>query len=75
MVNGHEIRIWYDRWLPLLPASHLIPSGAVQVSRNTTVDSLINPATGDWAIEFLQPFISVEEVDTILATPIGDSMM
>lgn len=66
VMNMKKIRIWSDKWLPVLLDRHSIPSGTVQVSRNTTVDSLINPASGDWDIEFLRLFISLEEVDTIL---------
>ncbi|KAM1788008.1 hypothetical protein ACFX11_038354 [Malus domestica] len=74
-MNRKEIRIWRDRWLLALPNGHPIPSGTVQVSCNTTVDSLTNPANGDWDIQFLKLFISLKEVDTILETQIGDPMI
>lgn len=49
-----------------------MPSGSVQVSRNTKVASLINPVSGEWDIDFLKPFISSAKYEAILATHLGD---
>lgn len=75
VMSGREIRLWRDRWLPSFPHAHRIPSEELQVSQNTIVDSLFNPNTGVWHIKFIRPFISVQEVNAILATPIDDSRM
>lgn len=72
VISGKEIQLWRDCWLPSLPDGHLIFSGEMQVSCNTSVDSLINPATRASTLEFIRSFISV---DAILETLIGDSMM
>lgn len=69
---GKEIRVWGDRWLPSLSGGHPMPSGPVQVSRNTKVASLINPVSDEWDIDFLKPFILSAEYEAILATHLGD---
>lgn len=64
-----------DCWLPSLPHAYPILSSEVQISRNITVDSLFDPVTEVWNIEFIRPFISVQEINAILATSSGDSRM
>lgn len=47
VMNGKEIQVWSDRWIPSLPVGHPLPIETVQVSRNTTVEPLINQASRD----------------------------
>lgn len=35
IMNGKEVRVWIDIWLPTLPGEHILPSGSTQVGRNT----------------------------------------
>lgn len=75
IMNGKEVRVWIDRWLPSLPTGHPLPHGTAQVSQNTWVESLICQTNGEWDIDFLRPFISIVECDAILDTYIGDHML
>lgn len=75
IMNSNEARVWLDRWLPTLSDGHPIPSGSVQISRNTWVESLISPVNEEWDIDFLKPFISTLEYDAILETQLGDLCM
>lgn len=66
IMNGTNVRVWIDRWLPA------IPLGTVQVSKNLMVSSLICPVNGEWDIDFLKPFMVEKEFDAILETHIGE---
>ncbi|KAM2244521.1 hypothetical protein ACFXTI_005579 [Malus domestica] len=74
ILNGRSVRVWVDRWLPSLPLGHPMP-GRVSVTRDTRVASLLSSSPRLWNIEFLQPFLSVEERSAILATPLGDDLL
>lgn len=65
--------MWGDRWVPALPLGRPTPLGSVHVSRNLRVESLINPVTGVWDVDFLKPFLEQPELETILDLHIGDS--
>ncbi|KAM2620934.1 hypothetical protein TB2_025760 [Malus domestica] len=71
-MNGKEVRVWVDRWLPSIPSGRPSPLGTVQVSRNLRVNSLICNESGDWEVDFLKPFVVEEEIKAILEIPLGD---
>ncbi|XP_050145591.1 uncharacterized protein LOC126621231 [Malus sylvestris] len=72
IMNGTEVRVWVDRWLPSIPSGRPSPLGTVQVSRNLRVNSLICNESGDWEVDFLKPFVVEEEIKAILEIPLGD---
>lgn len=67
-----SVRMWVDRWLPSLPLGHP-QHGLVPVTRDTRVASLLMSFPRMWNIGFLQPFLSAEEMNAILETPVGDA--
>lgn len=60
---------------PPFPRVGLLRGARFLVSRNTRVESLICPANEEWDIDFLKPFVWVEEFDEILETHIGDQLL
>ncbi|CAN6676537.1 unnamed protein product [Malus baccata var. baccata] len=72
IMNGKHVRVWIDRWLPTIPSGKPSPLGSVQVSRNLLVSSLICPVSKGWDIDFLKPFLELEEFDAILETHVGE---
>ncbi|KAM1776455.1 hypothetical protein ACFX15_042380 [Malus domestica] len=74
IMNGRSVHVWVDRWLPSLPLGHPMP-GRVSVTRDTRVASLLTSSPRLWNIDFLQPFLSVDERSAILATPLGDDLL
>lgn len=75
IMNGKEVQVWVNRWLSSIPSGRPSPLGTMHVTRNIMVKSLICPDTGEWDIDFLKPFVSDGEFDTILETHIGDLML
>lgn len=75
IMNGKDVRVWNDRWLPSIPSRRPTPLGIVQVTRNLRVESLICLDTREWDIEFLKPFVSQWDFEAILGTSIGDPML
>ena len=69
---GKKVRVWKDRWIHYIPSGIPSPLGSVQVSSNLRVDSLICKDSGEWDIEFLEPFLVRPEFDAILDVLIGD---
>ncbi|KAM0982143.1 hypothetical protein ACFX2A_015403 [Malus domestica] len=72
IMNGSNVKIWFDRWLTSLPIGHHSPQGSVSVSRNQKVESLIDYDTRQWELEFIRPFITDHEYLAIKDTHIGD---
>ncbi|CAN6571026.1 unnamed protein product [Malus baccata var. baccata] len=72
IMNGKEVRVWVDKWLPSIPSGRPSPLGMVQVSRNLRVNSLICNESGDWEVDFLKPFVVEDEIKAILEIPLGD---
>ena len=73
-MNGENVRVWHDRWIPSLPLGHPIPPVDIRVSRNLRVNSLFDGPLGMWDIDFLKPFISVEEYKAIVQIRTGDHL-
>ncbi|KAM2244183.1 hypothetical protein ACFXTI_005280 [Malus domestica] len=71
-MNGKEVRVWVDRWIPSIPSGRPSPLGTVHVSRNLRVNSLICNESGDWEVDFLKPFVVDDEIKAILEIPLGD---
>ncbi|XP_050130812.1 uncharacterized protein LOC126607280 [Malus sylvestris] len=74
IMGGEDVRVWVDRWLPLLPSGDPMPLGEVEVTKNLRVSSLIDSSSRQWDFEFLRPFLSMEDQRAIQETLIGDSM-
>ncbi|KAM1161465.1 hypothetical protein ACFX14_000605 [Malus domestica] len=74
IMDRRHVRIWVDRWLPSLPSSHPIPRGAVSVTKDTLVETLLCPISRTYDLNSLKPFIFMEELEAINDTYIGDSM-
>ena len=74
-MNGEGVRVWIDRWFPDTPLGKPVPWGMVQVSKNLTVNSLICPVSGEWDIDFLKPFLRIEDYNAILETHTGDKLL
>ncbi|KAM2524302.1 hypothetical protein PS1_031040 [Malus domestica] len=72
IMNGKEVRVWVDRWIPSIPSGRPSPLGTVHVSRNLRVNSLICNESGDWEVDFLKPFVVDDEIKAILEIPLGD---
>ncbi|CAN6554430.1 unnamed protein product [Malus baccata var. baccata] len=72
IMNGREVRVWVDRWIPSIPLGKPSPLGTVQVFRNLRVNSLICNGSGDWEVDFLKPFVVDDEIKAILEIPLGD---
>lgn len=75
IMNGKQVWVWIDIWLPSFPIGYPFTRGTAQVNQNTWVESLIFQTNEEWDIEFLRPFILVVECDAILDTYIGDHML
>ncbi|KAM2075160.1 hypothetical protein ACFX1T_038088 [Malus domestica] len=73
ILGGEDVRVWVDRWLPSLPLGHPVPLGGVAVTKNLRVCKLFCHLSRKWDLNFLQPFLTDVELETIRATPIGDS--
>ncbi|KAB2621851.1 ribonuclease H protein [Pyrus ussuriensis x Pyrus communis] len=74
-MNGNEVRVWVDRWLPSIPLGRPFPLGTVPISLNLRVNSLLCNENGGWDIDFLKPFVVEEELNAISETHTGDSML
>ncbi|CAN6543407.1 unnamed protein product [Malus baccata var. baccata] len=72
IMGGRDVRVWVDRWLPSLPSGHPEVLGAVAVSPNLRVNSLICHESLEWDIDFLLPFIFEEAQLAIKCLPLGD---
>ena len=72
VMNGKDIKVWGDRWVPSIPAGKPLPLGSQRVSRNLRVDALIDSGLGVWDLAFLEPFIARPELDAILEVCLGD---
>ncbi|KAI5350447.1 hypothetical protein L3X38_003338 [Prunus dulcis] len=48
VLDGNEIRIWVDKWIPLSFNKRLYPTNEVLVNETTLVSEIINPSTKDW---------------------------
>ncbi|CAN6543868.1 unnamed protein product [Malus baccata var. baccata] len=55
IMGGRDVRVWVDHWLPSLPSGHPEALGAVAVSPNLHVNSLIFHESLEWDIDFLLP--------------------
>lgn len=75
IMNGSEVQVWVDRWIPSIPSSRPSSMGTAQVSHNARVDSLIYPTNEEWDIYFLKPFVSAKEFDAILKTHSADPLL
>ncbi|KAM2060118.1 hypothetical protein ACFX1T_045347 [Malus domestica] len=72
IMNGKDVRVWVDKWLPSIPSGHPSPLGSVPVSLNLRVNSLLSTDYGSWEIDFLKPFLVEEEIKAIYETHSGD---
>lgn len=52
ILNGANVRVWRDRWIPSFPLRHPIFPGNVQVSRNLCVSFLICGSSRSWDLTF-----------------------
>lgn len=48
LMNGSEVRIWVDRWLPSIPEGHPIPRSDGNVNEDQRVSSSICSHNGNW---------------------------
>lgn len=71
-MNGNDVRVWVDKWLPSIPSGKHSVLGTVQVSQSLLVKSLICLDNGEWDIDFLKPFMAEAEFEAILEMHIGD---
>lgn len=72
IMGGEDVRVWVDRWLPSLPFGHPTPTGEAAVTKNLRVSSLIASSANNWNIDFMLPFLSMDDQHAILEMPIGD---
>ncbi|KAM1985421.1 hypothetical protein ACFX16_013594 [Malus domestica] len=72
-MNGKNIKLWVDRWLPALPTGQPSPLIGVQFNQNQTVDSLIYQQS--FSLNLKQIRLSIISADylAILETCIGVS--
>ncbi|KAM3002069.1 hypothetical protein FF2_038272 [Malus domestica] len=75
IMNGNDVRVWVDRWLPSILSGHPSPLGSVPVSLNLRVNSLLGTENGSWEIDFLKPFLMEEELKAIYETHSGDPLL
>lgn len=54
--NGQNIKIWYDKWLPI-PSSYMVQSSIKILHREDTVDKLLE-ASGRWQSELIDEIFS-----------------
>ncbi|KAM2301691.1 hypothetical protein ACFX1S_032583 [Malus domestica] len=47
-MNGRNIRLWMDRWVPSLPNAHPYPSESSNINWNQNVASIIRPSSLEW---------------------------
>lgn len=72
IMNGENTRLWVDRWILSLERGHPILLNGVIANRSQTVSSIINHPSCGWQIDSICKVISLEDLNGILNTPIGD---
>lgn len=75
IMNGINVRLWQDMWIPSVLWGHPTSISEAPVSRNMRVGTLISGTSRNWDIDFLKPFISPEDWNVILDTGIGDPLL
>lgn len=68
IMNGKNVRIWVNRWLPTLPSSRHTLGGTIQVTKDTRVATFINSDVGTWDLNSLHPFLSMDDLNANLDT-------
>lgn len=61
VMNGHQTKLWVDKWLPEITDGHLNLVDGMCVDKNQNVASIIQEDTRSWCLNSIQNLISKEE--------------
>ena len=68
VVNGSDISVWTDRWIPGI--TNFTPSGQLGVEPIEKVSELIDGATGGWKVDMVWRNFFTPEAEAILNIPL-----
>jgi hypothetical protein len=73
--DGKQIRIWGDRWIPIL-STFQVQSQPGSLPQDALVSSLIDPVTGGWNVALIRASFNAIEADVICSlvpSPLGNA--
>ncbi|KAM2658006.1 hypothetical protein EV1_013316 [Malus domestica] len=73
VLNGHQTKLWVDKWLTETTTGHPSPVEGMCVDKNQNLASIIQEDTKNWCLNSIRNLISDEECLVIETTNVGDS--